>query len=337
MVGTLTFRRLAGAGRSAIRYSSTFLPAGQVHVLSACNEYRQETIVLERSAVRAGYNFRAVGLNKPWRGLGSKLLRYDEALQENLNSGEFRPADIVLLVDAWDTVILGTAEELRAKFIAARAGRSDQLVFCAADRLCAPEYRLAPRFEQLCPTAVGTPWRYPNSGALVGTAEALAALLRVLVQPDADFGEFKEDYDDQLRLQELWMIHAARGVPLSLQLDATCAFFQCMGEPEQGWDFETGGREPRIRNRLTSELPLVAHGCGGHGRWFLADVYRELCLLEYLGLRSVDLAPYKYAGLVPPGVRVGWEHWVDQPPWEFPFQVFSLMRSAELDRTRTHW
>lgn len=52
-----------------------------------------------------------------------------------------------------------------------------------------------------------------------------------------------------------------------------------MGEPECGWDFELSPT-PRLRNRSTQHQPLVAHGCGGHGRWFLSDVYRELGLID---------------------------------------------------------
>ena len=92
-----------------------------------------------------------------------------------------------------------------------------------------------------------------------------------------------------------------------------------MGEPEQGWDFELG--PPRLRNRTSKHRPLVAHGCGGHGRWFLSDVYRELDLLDFLDIDKELLESMPYAGLVPPGARVSDEHWVEQPPWDFPFQA----------------
>merc|ERR1711972_475952 len=101
-----------------------------------------------------------------------------------------------------------------------------------------------------------------------------------------------------------------------LQLDETCSIFQGMGEPSCGWDYETGSLQPRIRNHLTGERPLVVHGCGGHGRWFLADVYRKLRLLDHLGVTDQELSCLDYAGLVPPGRQVTNDHWVNQPPWE---------------------
>ena len=33
---------------------------------------------------------------------------------------------------------------------------------------------------------------------------------------------------------------------------------------------------PRIRNLTTGHRPLVAHGCGGHGRWFLSDTWKGI-------------------------------------------------------------
>lgn len=312
----------------------------QVHVLTACNEYRQETVILERSATANGYRFHPLGLNGPWAGLGTKLLRYDQALKE-LIGNVIGPADPVLLLDAWDTVLLGPATELRDKLGelgvlgSPLAGDLSELVLCAGDRLCAPEYRLAPQMERLYP-GITTPWRYPNSGGLAGTAVALLSFLHRLVH-GLQGGAFSEDADDQLRLQTFVLGCAWEGQPFPLLIDEACSVFQCMGEPECGWDYEQScGKvmgSPRIKNRETGERPLVAHGCGGHGRWFLADVYRELRLLEFLGLDKQDLENLPYAGLVPPGCSVTQEHWVGQPPWEFPFQLFEAIRTLELKRT----
>jgi len=325
----------AAASRGAAGSSGAGLgPA--VHVLTACNAYRQETVLLERSAARHGYGFRALGLGGPWRGLGTKLAIYERALSE-LVGNDIAPEDVVVLLDAWDTVLLGPAAELRGKLGAMGLLEPGGWVLCAADRLCAPEYKLAPRMERLYPR-IATPWRYPNSGGFAGTAEALRAFLRSLVH-GPEGGGFSEDGDDQLRVQTFLLACAEQGSGgFPLVLDEDCSVFQCMGEPECGWDYEPApsaagsGRPavaPRIRNWTTGERPLVAHGCGGHGRWFLADVYRELQLLDYLGVREADLQGLKHAGLVPPGHEMTEEFWVEQPPWDFPFQLFGAIRAAE--------
>lgn len=255
--------------------------------------------------------------------MGTKLITYDRALKE-LVGQSIAPRDPVLILDAWDTVLLGPATELREKLdtLGALGGGT---VLCCSDRICAPEYKLAPQMERLFPE-IQTPWRYPNSGGFAGTAEALRAFMHCLVH-GTEGGTFSESDDDQLRVQEFLLGCASEGGHFPLIVDSECRVFQGMGEQECGWDYEPHLPVPRIRNCLTGERPLMAHGCGGHGRWFLADVYRELGLLEHLGIAASDLEGIKFAGLVAPGQKVEDHHWVNQPPWEFPFQMFAMMRS----------
>eukprot|EP00933_Yihiella_yeosuensis_P060805 TRINITY_DN63609_c0_g1_i1.p1 TRINITY_DN63609_c0_g1~~TRINITY_DN63609_c0_g1_i1.p1 ORF type:complete len:462 (-),score=76.98 TRINITY_DN63609_c0_g1_i1:116-1501(-) len=327
--GLSTARR--GKAQTKVRCYSGQSSESPVHILSACNVYRQETVILERSALAHGYTFRAVGLDKPFRGVGTKLFLYDQALKE-LVGEEIAPEDPVMLLDAWDTVILGPAEELREKLGSMGILDPGGSVLCAADRICAPEYKLAPKMERLYPDIRG-PWKYPNSGCIAGTAGALRSFLHSLVHGPEGGGPFTEDGDDQLRMQNFVAGCEELGFRFPLVLDEDCCVVQNMGEPECGWDFELAkeGSAPRIRNWTTGHRPLVAHGCGGHGRWFLADVYRELQLLDYLGVDSAkDLSSFDYAGLVAPGDKVLDEHWVNQPPWEFPFQAFEVIRSVAI-------
>ncbi|CAJ1326807.1 unnamed protein product [Effrenium voratum] len=309
---------LAALGGAAARRSA-------VHVVSACNEYRQETLVLERSAEKHGYSFHVVGLGQPFTGVGMKLFLYDKALKELV--GRQIPAnEPVLLLDAWDTILLGPAEEFAEK-LHSMGVLSDNLVLCGADRICAPEYKLAPKMERYFP-GIRTPWRYPNSGCITGTGAAVTAFMHGLVH-GTEGGSYSDQDDDQLRVQEFLLNWQALGVRYPFRLDHECQIFQNMGEPYCGWEFERR-ESPRLRNSSTGHRFLVAHGCGGHGRWFLSDVYRELELLEFLQLDPQELASLPYAGLVPPGAKVTEEHWVDQPPWDFPFQAFEVIRNATL-------
>jgi len=304
--------------------------APAVHVLTACNEYRQETLILERSAAAHGYSFQALGLGAPWRGVGTKLTTYNEALRKLLDDDGMHPEEPVVLLDAWDTVLLGPAEEFREKLKEAGALKPDGLVICAADRICAPDYKLAPRVERLFPD-VTLPWRYPNSGMFAGAAGAMRLFLHNLVHGTVG-GPFSEDGDDQLRVQEVLLACAELDYDVPVRLDSECRFVQCMGEPALGWDLDPVSR--RITNRTTCERPLIAHGCGGHGRWFLADIYRDLRLLEHLHVSDADLAKFEFAGLVAPGEQVTPEHWVDQPPWDYPFQLFEVIRAMELAKSQ---
>ncbi|CAE7830638.1 PLOD3 [Symbiodinium necroappetens] len=298
-----------------------------VHILSACNAYRQETIILERSAAVHGYSFRAVGLGEPFTGVGMKLILYDKALTEMVGR-QIPPNEPVLLLDAWDTIILGPAEEFAEKLLASNI-LSNGVVLCGADRICAPDYKMAPKMERHFPD-IQTPWKYPNSGCMVGTAAAMRAFIHGLVH-GTDGGSYTDQDDDQLRVQQFLLGWQEQGIRYPFQLDTDCFIFQNMGEPECGWDFEKADPSgPRIRNLTTGHQPLVAHGCGGHGRWFLADIYRDLDLLEFLKISPDDLTGIPYAGLVPPGDEMKEEYWVDQPPWEFPFQAFEVIRGVAL-------
>jgi len=309
----------------------------EAHILVACNTYKQETVILEQAARRGGFSFRAVGVGEPWRSLGSKLTLWDRALTELVGSGAIPASDPVLLLDACDTMVLGPATELRSKLAGAGAMGLDGLVIGAGDRICAPDYHLAPQVERLFP-ACQTPWRYPNSGCFAGTGAALREFLRLLVH-GSEGGGFTEDTDDQFRVHKLLLALASEGRDFPFVLDEDCTFFQCMGEPECGWDYEPleglglAAKDegwPRVRNHITGERPLVAHGCGGNGRWFLADVYRELSLLEFHGVEQSDLAEYDYAGLVPPGEKVKDEHWVGLAPWDWTFFNFNRIRTQAL-------
>eukprot|EP00435_Cladocopium_sp_Y103_P049211 s158_g14.t1 len=325
--GTAAVAAVARLSRATLRRCLRTSPRrSPVHILSACNEYRQETLLLERSAEVHGYSFQAVGLGQPFTGVGMKLFLYDTALKE-LVGRQIPPNEAVLLLDAWDTILLGPAEEFVEKLHSMKI-LSEGAILCGADRICAPEYKMAPRMERYFPD-ISTPWRYPNSGCITGTAAAVTAFMHGLVH-GTEGGSYGEQDDDQLRLQEFLLNWQERGVRYPFQLDHECCLFQNMGEPECGWDFELEGPTPRLRNRFTQHQPLVAHGCGGHGRWFLSDVYRELRLLEFLDLDPDILSTVQYAGLVPPGAQVTEEHWVNQPPWDFPFQVFEVIRANAL-------
>lgn len=328
--------RYTGARHSRKLQTLSRHSRGNVHILSACNEYRQETVILERSALASGYTFRAVGVGGPWQKLGTKLVLYDRALQE-LVGNEIHPEDPVMLLDAWDTVILGGADELREKLEMYGVVGSADLVIGAGDRICAPDYKLAPRMESLYPY-ITTPWRYPNSGAFIGTAAAMKSFLHRLVWTDdgAQFLPFSADDDDQLRVQMFLLLCAQHGNSYPFEIDEHCRFFQCLGEQRCVWDYEpervqsasslSGSPEPRIRNQVTGERPVVVHGCGGNGRWYLAEIYRKLHLLEHLQISDDALQEFPYAGLVPPGEEIRDEHWVNLAPWDFTFFLFEAMR-----------
>merc|ERR1711957_802598 len=86
-------------------------------------------------------------------------------------------------------------------------------------------------------------------------------------------------------------------------MGANCGIFQCLYEAEPQWDVvDLDTNLPRLRNSTTGEQPIVLHGNGHTGRWFLQKLWRELRFLERCCLTHEELAHLKYDGPVAPGL-----------------------------------
>jgi len=282
------------------------------HVLTCCTEYRQETAILQRSATRNGFAFHAVGLGKPWGGFSTKFLTYYAALHQLLASEEVRPDALVIVMDAWDTVILGDADELLHK----TRELSPDAVLGNAETVCGPNHFLTGRIEQLYPDG-STTWRYPNSGGLLGSGQAMLALLEGLIYETSDGNPIDASENDQVRLHDFLLMRAEQNRPFPLRLDTQCQVFQCMFEETPQWEFVQGISSRRMLNKHTQTQPLIAHGNGDTGRWFLSALYHELQLLDKLGLTTQELAHLPHEMPVPPGTPVAEADKMSYEPWHF--------------------
>lgn len=280
-----------------------------VHVLACATEYRQETAILQRSASRNGFRFHTVGLGEPWRGFATKFLAYERRLQELRQ--KLPPEQLVMLLDAWDTVILGSSEELLHKM----SQLPSNSILCGAERVCGPNHFLVAQMEELYPDG-HTPWRYPNSGGLVGPLQVMLELLHALVHDTESGTALPAEENDQVRLHDFLIARAGQGRAFPLLLDTDCRVFQCMYEEQPQWDSTLDATSaPRLRNRFTSEMPVVAHGNGHTGRWFLSAMYSEMKLLDHLGLRMDELQHLQHEMPVPPGTEVTEEIKAEYCPW----------------------
>lgn len=287
------------------------MAAGEaVHILACATEMRQETAILQRSALRNGFTFTPVGLGEPWQGFATKFLAYEKGLMD-LAEGGIGPDDKILLMDAWDTVILGTAEELLQKI----APLPRDVVLCGSERVCGPNHFLVGQMEKLYPN-IRTPWRYPNSGGILAPARVMLDLLNGLIRDTADGQKLEAEENDQVRLHDFLIARAMKGRPYPLLLDVDCTVFQCMYEEQPQWDVVyDDGKTPRIANKLTGQRPIVAHGNGHTGRWFLSALYDEMKLLDHLGITMAELQHLKHEMPVPPGTPVTEEVKKEYCPW----------------------
>ncbi|CAJ1421564.1 unnamed protein product [Effrenium voratum] len=252
-------RRFATADASSVRETA--------HVLSIATEYRQEAVILQRSAKLLGYRFEFCGFRERWVGWGTKLVQYRKALRAGLAEGRIAASDPVLLIDGWDCAIIGPAEEFIEKMSQPPFADNPQ-PWIAGERICGPDFFKANRIDAVFPDP-GTPWRYPNAGCMTGRAEAMLQLIEDLLHGTGDGSSFPEDGNDQGRLHEHLLDLGERGDTLPYFVDSTCRIFQCLYEAEPQWQLEPAEPLPRLRNLQTAERPIVLHGNGHTGRWFL--------------------------------------------------------------------
>ncbi|CAE8643368.1 unnamed protein product, partial [Polarella glacialis] len=168
----------------------------RAHVLAIATEYRQEAVILQRSAQLLGYSFHFCGMREKWIGWGTKLVQYRRALKRGLKRGDIAATDPVLLIDGWDCAIVGPALEFSQKMASSPFADLD-VPWYAGERICGPDFFKATRIDAVHGDP-GTPWRYPNAGCMAGRALGVLNLIDDLLKGARNGEEpFPEDGNDQ--------------------------------------------------------------------------------------------------------------------------------------------
>lgn len=211
-----------------------------------------------------------LGWHEHWGGLATKPKLLKKFLQQGID------ADVLLCVDAWDIVFQASPDEVAEKY--------DNLydpfrpIIFNAERNCFPRGDLAPEYDKLAAINFkghSSPWKYLNSGVMIGTPEDILNLL--------NFMKVDEVPDDHQLPDRTW-VHP------NDQEHYTVTFLQ---QPvDMGLDYKTDlawamhGTEleeidfsgPRIKNKITGTEPLILH-MNGHAKNFLAPtVHKHLGL-----------------------------------------------------------
>jgi len=227
-----------------------------------------------------------------------------------------------------DCALVGPADELIEK-MASSPYADTQAPWYAGERIIGPDFFKASRVDAVY-SDVRTPWRYPNAGAMCGRAEPVLQLFQDLL------AGFPEDGNDQGRLHEHLLERAEGGGALPCHVDSRCGIFQCLYEAEAQWVVEdTDTALPRLRNILTGERPVVIHGNGHTGRWFMTGLWREMRFLERAGLTVEDLAHLPHDGPVPPGTV---PDEATRRNWDATFQLYRIYeKQQELAKQGIAW
>lgn len=172
--------------------------------------------------------------------------------------------DHVIVLDAWDIVLLTSVEEILYNY----KGFGKPIVF-NAERNCFPRSDLAPDFDALAPTQNRT-YRYLNSGFFVGETDSVMQML-VEMNLDSIPEDTKDEagnwkcYNDQ-EFYTLWALKDANRIPSLAYLDYAGILCQTLHDAGPN-EFAFKPDTKRVVSLLTGNQPCAVHGNGSGKEW----------------------------------------------------------------------
>lgn len=209
-----------------------------------------------------------LGENEEWHGLMTKTRLYRKFLREGRQHG-----DVLIVCDAWDVFFQAHPDEIVDAWSSAFPGH----IAFNAERSCFPcTPETTAYFDAITDASrITSPWRYLNSGFMVGTPKDILALLESM-----NLDDIPDDYqrpdgswfnpNDQEQFQ---LAFTKQPVPMCLDYYTEL----CMAAHGSTLD-ELDLSGPRIKNKITGSTPLAIH-CNGSAKNDLAPK-----ILEHLGL-----------------------------------------------------
>jgi len=204
----------------------------KLHVYTYASDHRKELNALIRSGKKHGLNVEYNGIGKGYVNHGEKPC----GLQEFLKTID--RDDIVLFLDAYDTLIMGNEDEFLKKYNSFNA----DVVFCA-EKNCFPDQDLKEWYPEST-----SPHKYLNSGAFIGKASVLTDMLASL-QPNK--------HDDDQFLYTIFYLFFDHNI----RLDTSCEIFLSL-ESVENTSIIPIRKGRKVKYSLTNTIPLVVHGNG---------------------------------------------------------------------------
>ncbi len=219
----------------------------EIHILtvgdneSRCNK-------LNTSARKFGISVKNLGLNKEWRGTdmsgpggGQKINLLKDYLKD------LPDEDLFLFTDGFDVFYADDINTIYERY----RDLSARLIF-GAELYCWPQEDLADKHPQS-----NTPYRYLNSGNIIGSVKEMKKILKNCNVKDAE--------DDQLFFQKIFIENK-----FDIKLDYECYLFQTHDE-------DTEILNGQLHNPKTLCCPCIYHGNGGdEAKQKFDSLYAEL-------------------------------------------------------------
>ena len=198
------------------------------------------------------------------------------------------PRTLVVVLDAWDVLVLGSPSELLRKFKA----RGVDVLISAELHFWPPDCEPRGAYP---PAAQGAHFTFVNSGAYMGYAHALADAFDFMAGDDGAFacrdvcgGEHAEP--DDMRCWHWYWKHTARTGRVDLDYNAS-VFLNMNGVSVEGGGMEVLQGATRVRYAPTGELPCMVHA-NGNGK----EVPRSRIFAQLVGA-CFDSSPQLAVGL----------------------------------------
>jgi len=213
----------------------------------------------KKSLARFGVEPTILGPGEPWRGLMTKPRLLQKFLSESRHK-----SDNIIVTDAWDIIFTAHPDEVWA----AKEFDAPDAVMFNAEMGCFPRADLADRFPD-----PGTPYRFPNSGFMAGTASQILAILDSMnlnairddtQEPDGSwFNPNDQEYYTLAFLQQ----------PVKMVLDTHARVCQSFsGSALSDYVLVDEGR---VTNKRTGCKPLVWHFNGNSKNDILPELLKH--------------------------------------------------------------
>lgn len=146
------------------------VPPKKLHIITVASTVDKRLVKLMETCIWQGIDIEILGTGQPYQGNGQKLLYIKEYAKE------LDPDDIVLFVDAYDVLFIGSEEKILAKFLAFNTP-----FLISAEKVCFPFPSLASRYPETI-----SPFKYINSGTFMGYAGFILNMLEdIRIDPTA--------------------------------------------------------------------------------------------------------------------------------------------------------
>lgn len=198
------------------------------------------------SAKVNGLQVKTLGLHQPWLGgdMSSVGGGYKVNLLKNaLDEMEISDDMVILFTDSYDVIIDGDANEILERF-----NSFDANIVFSAEKMCWPDTSLYDKYP-----AVGSGYRYLNSGGFIGYAKHIKDLISKK--------SIKNEDDDQLYYALLFLDESVR-TELKIVLDTLGRLFQNLYGSTDDIKLNFDSEFVHITNTKFNTNPIIIHGNG---------------------------------------------------------------------------